>query len=100
MNERFQHAILRILLNDVANFELIVKDLNHALQREAQPITRQELADAMSELITAGLAEAYLLPQQPPHFVKVEFSPARLDELRFQLTQHGEKAARKLTTNN
>jgi hypothetical protein len=100
MNESVQHGILRILLNDVAHFELILKDLNHSLQREAKPITLQELADAMRELITAGLAEAYLLPLQPPHFVKVEFSPARLDELWFQLTHDGEKAARKLTTDN
>ena len=96
MDRRIQDAVLRILLNDVGHFEQIVGDLNRSVQREATPITRQETTDAVSELIGTGFAEAYLLSQKPPLFIKVDFDPVRLHELWFQLTPEGEKFAREL----
>ena len=92
---RIQDEIIRVLLNDVQHFQGIIQDVNRSGRYEIPSITRQEVAKALSQLIAAGLAEAYVLPQNEP-FIKVDFDLARLDELWFQLTPKGETLAQEL----
>ena len=90
-----QDEVIRILFNDVQHFQGIIEDVNRSVRYETASITKQEIANALNQLVAAGLAEAYVLPQNGP-FTKVDFDPARLNELWFQATPKGETLAREL----
>jgi len=92
--EFIRNCVITTMSDDYENFQIIFRSAQSLAASRGLTVTEDEVVEALTFLISEGLAEAYLLSPHPPHSSKVAFSTEQLHELWFYVTPLGKSRAK------
>jgi hypothetical protein len=83
--DQFDRLILRAVCEDIAPFEVILKNLREHLDQEEQ----QQVAERLLGLIASGMVDSYLLHTEPPHLTPVDTDAEGIYQHWFFISDEG-----------
>ena len=95
MDTQLRYDVLVAISDDYEDLQNVMSYVRR-FAYGAKTVTDEEVGRTLSELIGDGLAEAYLLSPQPPHALKVDFDPSKIEKLWFYATPKGKDFARNI----
>jgi hypothetical protein len=89
MNSRVKDNLLNSMADDYSNFEMLFNEACERLGEQAP--SRSDALEATEELITEGLAQAYILSPTQPAATPINFFKSDADQLWFYITSAGKR---------
>jgi hypothetical protein len=82
--------VMAAMADDYENLETIIPEVARGAGDQVVP-SRDEIIQAIKDLISAGYAQSFELSPLPPHATAIAFNPERVDDLYYYLTAPGKK---------
>ncbi len=80
--------VLCAIANDYEDFAIISDEVS---KWQGKSVSHSEIVEALAEVISMGLAQAYVLSPTPPHTTPVGFSKDDVERLWFYVTPEGKR---------
>jgi hypothetical protein len=95
--ETLRKYVLRAIADDYEDFEIVLRSVNSWARKHGVVPDRQQIQEALEELINEGYAQSYILSSGPPATAEpVPYSPELIDSLWFYITPKGKLRAQHL----
>ncbi len=91
-----QDLVLNSMADDYEDFRTVLDEVTYWGSRRGLQLTRNEVQQALENVLAAGLAQAYVLSPHPPHTTPVSYATEKLRELYFFLTPTGKEIVKNL----
>ena len=91
MHPRVKDYLLNSMADDYENFEMLFSETLRQAKQQGQVLNRAETLEAIEQLISQGLAQAYILSPTPPFATPVEFRRSDVEQLWFYITPTGKR---------